>query len=84
MSLQSFSSREFTRDVALAKRAAANGPVFVTDRGRPAFALLTIEDYYRIIGQQQPSLLDLMDAIPGGDAIEFEVPKLNFQSQVLA
>ena len=26
------------------KRAAADGPVLITDRGRPAFALLTIEE----------------------------------------
>lgn len=33
MSSHTFSSREFTRDVGAAKRAAASGPVFITDRG---------------------------------------------------
>lgn len=76
MTVHTYSSREFTRDVRAAKRAAAQGPVVITDRGRPAFALLTIEDYYQLTGQQQVSLLALMDAIPGGEAIEFEPAKL--------
>lgn len=46
MSVHTYSSRNFTRDVGAAKRAAQAGPVFITDRGRPTFALLTIEDYY--------------------------------------
>lgn len=72
MTLHTYSSREFTRNVGAAKRAAAQGPVFITDRGKPAFALLKIEDYYELTGKQEISLLDLMDAIPGGDDIEFE------------
>ena len=88
MPVHTYSSRDFTRDVGAAKRAAAKGPVFITDRGRPAFALLKIEDYYHLAGQQEESLLDVMDAIacgsPGGLAgdmvtgggIEFEPPRL--------
>jgi prevent-host-death family protein len=76
MSVHTYSSRDFTRDVSAAKRAAAEGPVFITDRGRPAFALLKIDDYYRLAGQQEASLLDLMDAIPGGVSIEFEAPRV--------
>ena len=83
MSVHTFSSRDFTRDVGAAKRAAAEGPVFITDRGRPAFALLKIEDYYHLGGQQAPSLLAVMDAIPGGMVdgadIEFEAPRLQLQ-----
>ncbi len=75
--ITTYSSREFTRDVAAAKRAAANGPVFITDRGQPAFALLSIEDYQRLASQiKEPSLLDIMDAIPGGD-FDWEPPKLS-------
>lgn len=76
MPVHTFSSRDFTRDVSAAKRAAAKGPVFITDRGRPAFALLKIEDYYRLAGQQEASLLDLMDAIPCEEGIEFEPSRL--------
>ena len=76
MPIHTYSSRNFTRDVGGAKRAAADGPVFITDRGRPAFALLKIEDYYQLTGQQETSLLDVMDAIPGEIGIEFEPPHL--------
>ncbi len=79
MGIHTFSSRDFTRDVSAAKRSAVDGPVFITDRGRPAFALLKIDDYYRMAGQSKPSLLDIMDSIPGGEAIEFDPPRLNLQ-----
>jgi prevent-host-death family protein len=39
------SAREFNQDASHAKRAALNGPVFITDRGRPAHVLLSIHDY---------------------------------------
>ena len=81
MSLFTYSSREFTRDVSAAKRAAENGPVFITDRGRPAYALLRIEDYYKRQGQPTESLLEVMNAIPGGEGIEFEAPNLQLQIQ---
>lgn len=76
MTVHTFSSREFTRDVSTAKRAAAQGPVFITDRGRPAFALLKIDDYYRIVGQGEPTLLTVMDGIACGEGIVFDVPPL--------
>ncbi len=81
MSVHTFSSRDFTRDVSAAKRAAVDGPVFITDRGRPAFALLQIDDYYRIVGKSERTLLDVMDGIPGGDNIEFDPPRANIQSR---
>lgn len=77
MPVHTFSSRNFTRDVSAAKRAAADGPVFITDRGRPAFALLKIDDYYRITGHGDTTLLDVMDGIPGGDGIAFDPPRLD-------
>jgi PHD/YefM family antitoxin component YafN of YafNO toxin-antitoxin module len=81
MSLFTYSSREFTRDVSAAKRAAEKGPVFITDRGRPAYALLRIEDYYKLQGQPTESLLEVMNAIPGGEGIDFEAPNLQLQIQ---
>ena len=83
MSVHTYSSRDFTRDVGAAKRAAAEGPVFITDRGRPAFALLKIEDYYQLAGQKEVSLLEVMDAIAGGllngEGIEFEPERLQVE-----
>jgi hypothetical protein len=81
MSIHTFSSRDFTRDVSAARRAAVNGPVFITDRGRPAFALLSMNDYYRMVGKGEPSLWDVMDGIPGGADIDFDSPRLDLQIQ---
>ena len=55
MITHTYSSRTFNRDVGAAMRAADAGPVFITDRGLPAFALLKIEDYFRLAGQQEAS-----------------------------
>ena len=80
MTIHTFSSRDFTRDVSAAKRAAIEGPVFITDRWRPAFALLKIDDYYRIADQSKLSLLDVMDGIPSGsEAIDFDPPRLDLK-----
>lgn len=81
MSLHTFSSRDFTRDVSAAKRAAVDGPVFITDRGRPAFALLKIDDYYRMARKGEATLLELMDGIDGGDGIAFNPSRLEFKSR---
>ncbi len=76
MSTKTLSSREFNQDTSGAKRAAMDGPVFITDRGRPAHVLLTIEDYRRLSGDE-PSIAELL-AMPGGEDIEFDPPKMNF------
>jgi len=68
------SSREFNQDTSGAKRAADQGPVFITDRGRPAHVLLTIEEYQRLTGGSG-SIVDML-ALPGVEEIEFEPPKM--------
>ena len=75
MSITTVSSREFARDLAQATRATTTGPVFVTDRGKPTFALLKIEDYYKLAGDKPRTLLDIMESLPGGE-FEFDPPKL--------
>ena len=50
MTVTTLTSREFNQDTSGAKKAARRGPVFITDRGRPAHVLLTIEDYRRLAG----------------------------------
>ena len=65
MSVQTYSSHDFRRNVSAAKRAAQKGPAFIADCGQPAFVLLKIEDYWHLAGQREESLLDVMDAIPG-------------------
>ena len=46
--LVTFTSREFNQDTARAKRAAKNGPVFITDRGAPSHVLMSFEEYERM------------------------------------
>ncbi|MBS9437034.1 type II toxin-antitoxin system Phd/YefM family antitoxin [Photorhabdus noenieputensis] len=53
MSITTLSSWEFNQDVSRAKKAAKSGPVFITDRGKPAHVLLTIEEYQRITKQRR-------------------------------
>lgn len=68
--MHSISSREFNQDVGKAKRAAAEGPVFITDRGQPAHVLLTIHEYYRLVGTDE-SVAELL-AMPESAELEFE------------
>jgi Antitoxin Phd_YefM, type II toxin-antitoxin system len=72
--LTTLSSRQFNQDTGAAKRLAANGPVIITDRGKPAHVLLTIEEYEKIKNNR----LTLFQAVAediGGD-FEFDIPKL--------
>jgi prevent-host-death family protein len=74
MAITTISSRQFNQDASHAKKAARDGPVFITDRGRPAHVLLTIEEYQKITGASA-SIVDLL-AMPGVDEIDFEPPRL--------
>ena len=74
MTITTLSSREFNQDASKAKKAAASGPVFITDRGRPAHVLLTIEEYQRVT-RSQASIVDLL-AMPGVADIDFNPPRL--------
>ena len=75
MTITTVTSREFNQDVSKIKRAASNGPVFITDRGHPAHVLLTIEDYQKITKTNE-SIVELL-AMPDAGDIDFEPPKLN-------
>ncbi|HEY0919256.1 type II toxin-antitoxin system Phd/YefM family antitoxin [Devosia sp.] len=41
-------SREFNQNTSRAKAAADHGPVVITDRGRPAYVLLTHSEFARL------------------------------------
>ena len=74
-------SREFNQHTGRAKRAADKGPVVITDRGQPAYVLLTQEAFARLAGNPETgkpekfvSILDaLADPRPEADFdFEFE------------
>jgi prevent-host-death family protein len=73
MTITSLSSREFNQDTGRAKKAAEHGPVFITDRGRPAHVLLSIEEYRRLTGARRNLVAAL--SMPGLSEIDIESPR---------
>ena len=68
MTVTTLTSRELNQDTSGAKKAAKRGPVFITDRGRPAHVLLTIEDYRRLTGGN----MSLAEAVAQSGVADFE------------
>ena len=77
---RSMSSREFNQGTGDAKRAARNGPVYVTDRGRPSHVLLSYDHYRRLVGGR-PSLVDMLCVTPGIGDIDLDIPDLDDSAQ---
>jgi prevent-host-death family protein len=65
------SSREFNQQVSRARRAALDGPVFITDRGVEAFVLLSIADF-RVSTRRQQGLFDMI-AMADADGMDFDL-----------
>lgn len=76
--MSTVSAREFNQDVSAAKRAAAKGPVVVTDRGEPAFVLLSIADYRRLTEKSSEEFLARMRMDDDVD-VDFEPARLEMQ-----
>jgi prevent-host-death family protein len=72
MAMTTLSSREFNQDTGRAKKASLEGPVFITDRGRPAHVLLSIEAYRRLAGAGS-SIADRL-ALGGDAGIGLDIP----------
>jgi len=75
MTITTFSSREFNQDTSRAKKAAARGPVFITDRGKPAHVLLSIEQYRRLMGGQG-SIVETLGLPAGIEEAILEIPPM--------
>ena len=73
MTIHTITSRELNQDLGRAKRATLEGPVFITDRGRPAHVLMSYADYQKRSGQRR-SILDAL-SMPGLSEIDFVPPK---------
>lgn len=72
MKITTLTSRQFNQNTSDAKKAADEGPVFITDRGRPAHVLLSIDSYRALAGAHE-KIADLL-ASPTPDIIEFDIP----------
>ena len=79
MTITTLSSRQFNQDASKAKKAAESGPVFITDRGRPAHVLLTFDAYKKITGGRT-KIADLL-AMPGIEDLEVDIPQLRDLAQ---
>jgi prevent-host-death family protein len=73
MTITTLSSREFNQDTSRAKKAAQEGPVFITDRGKPAHVLLTIDEYLRITGGGE-NIAGALGLPAGVEDVELEIP----------
>ncbi len=70
------SSREFNQDTGRAKRAAKQGPVFITDRGETSHVLLSIDEYRKLAFKGKSLAEALADPRPEADfEFEFEAIK---------
>ncbi len=79
MPITTMTSREFNQDLSKAKRAAQEGPVMVTDRGKPTLVLLSVNEYEKIT-ETGKNILDLL-AMPEAAALDFSPPKLKLNSK---
>ncbi len=74
MTIRTITSREFNQSASEAKKASLQGPVFITDRGKPSHVLLSIEEYRKLTG----GITTLADAVAQQDSmeVEFEAPRI--------
>jgi prevent-host-death family protein len=77
MAITTISSREFNQDTSRAKRATRKGPVFITDRGRPAHVLMTFEEFRALSGNKRKKSLAEALAMPHANRVDFEPPRLS-------
>jgi len=73
MTITTLSSREFQQNANQAQKAARNGPVFITNRGRTAHVLLSFEEYQRITGGGR-NLVEAL-SMPGLADIDLDIPR---------
>lgn len=74
MTVSTISSRDLNQDVGSAKRASLEGPVVITDRGKPTHVLLSYSDYRALLGDQR-SIVDALSMKGLSDAT-FDPPGL--------
>lgn len=79
MSVTTLSSRELNHDVSSAKKAAKDGPVIITDRGKPSHVLMTYDEFQRLTGRRR-SLVEAL-AMPGLSDIDFDPPRAGIASR---
>ncbi|ACI59285.1 prevent-host-death family protein [Rhizobium leguminosarum] len=79
MTVTTLSGRELNQDLGRAKRATKDGPVIITDRGRPAHVLLSFDEYKRLTGKMR-TLGDML-AAPGAEDVDLPLPQRTERAQ---
>jgi PHD/YefM family antitoxin component YafN of YafNO toxin-antitoxin module len=77
MRTSTMTSREFNQHVSRAKRAAIDGPVIITERGKPSYVLMRHEEFAKdslTPNRPQNALEALTD--PNASDIDVEFPRL--------
>ena len=63
-----FTAREFNQDASRVKRASKDGPVVITDRGKPAHVLMTAAAYDQLTkSQSRLPLVAFLESLALGD-----------------
>ncbi len=73
-------SREFNQHVSRAKRAAKDGPVIITERGKPSYVLMRHEEFARTpASPTRPQ--NALEALtyPGIADIDVEFPRMDIE-----
>jgi prevent-host-death family protein len=77
MNVTTITSRDLHQNIGRAKKAALNGPVFITDHGKPGHVLLSMAEYQRLTKQRR-NIADAL-AMPGLEDLEFKPQRLSIQ-----
>lgn len=79
--MSTFTSRELNHDVSSAKKAAQNGPVIITDRGKPSHVLMTYDEFKRLSGKRR-SLIETL-SMPGLSEIDFSPERVEIVTRAV-
>jgi prevent-host-death family protein len=77
MPTTTLTSREFHQDSGKVKRAAQNGPVIITDRGKPVLVVQRAEDFTPA-SEKSSKFVSLADALGHSESahIDFDIPEI--------
>lgn len=78
-------SREFGHNVSSAKHLAKQGPLFITDRGEPAYVLMNIDEYRRMSGESlgEKNMLQLLQQADEGADFDFDFEPVRLEARDL-
>ena len=59
-----FTAREYNQDASRVKRAAKDGPVIITERGKPAHVMMTMATYRALtVGRGTEPLVEFLEGL---------------------